>query len=247
MEYRVLNLGDRAITFEFGSVISKQVSHHVLGVHAQLKEMIAQGLVTGIRESVPTFRSLTVHYDSKILFPEEVEALIAPYIKEGKTNLADAAHWSFPVCYSGDYAPDIDDVTQRTGLSVEEVIALHQKEVFDVFMLGFLPGFAFMGLLDEKLQLPRRKEPRTAVPVGSVAIADQLTAIYPTASPGGWNLIGRTPIQLFDINREEAALLKAGDKVGFYAVSENEYEKIEAAVKAGDYSYKNECLNKEVA
>lgn len=247
MEYRVLNLGDRAITFEFGSVISKQVSHHVLGVHAQLKEQIAQNQVVGIIESVPTFRSLTVHFDPKILFPKEVEAIVAPYIKEGNSLKVEASHWSFPVCYSGDYAPDMEDVAAKTGLSADEIISLHQKEKFDVFMLGFLPGFAFMGLLDDRLHLPRRKEPRTAVPRGSVAIADQLTAIYPTVSPGGWNLIGRTPIELFDINRKEAALLKAGDQVGFYAVNETEYEKIEAAVQAGEYSYSNECLVKEVA
>ncbi|NVK18432.1 MAG: 5-oxoprolinase subunit PxpB [Methylocystaceae bacterium] len=247
MEYRVLNLGDRAITFEFGSVISKQVSHHVLGVHAQLKEKIAQNMVEGIIETVPTFRSLTVHFDPLILFPEEVEAIVTPYIKEGNVVSLESAHWSFPVCYEGEYAPDLEDVAAETGLAIDEIVALHQKEKFDVFMLGFLPGFAFMGLLHERLQLPRRKEPRTVVPRGSVAIADQLTAIYPTVSPGGWNLIGRTPIELFDIKRDEAALLKAGDRVGFHAVDECEYEKIEAAVKAGEYSCRNECLIKEVA
>ncbi|MDV7339170.1 5-oxoprolinase subunit PxpB [Terasakiella sp. A23] len=247
MEYRVLNLGDRAITFEFGSVISRRVSHHVLGVHAQLKESIAQGLITGIIETVPTFRSLTVHYDPLELLADEVEALVAPYIKAGGSVNCDSTHWSFPVCYEGDYAPDIADVAEKTGLTIKEVVDIHQREVFDVFMLGFLPGFAFLGLLDERLQLPRRSEPRTAVPRGSVAIADQLTAIYPTVSPGGWNLIGSTPIELFDIRQKDAALLKAGDRVGFHAVSEAEYKKIEAAVAAGGYSYRAECQIKEVA
>ncbi|NVJ93830.1 MAG: 5-oxoprolinase subunit PxpB [Methylocystaceae bacterium] len=247
MEYRVLILGDRAITFEFGAVISKRISHHVLGVHAQLKESIAQGHVNGIIESVPTFRSLTVHYNPLVLLPDEVEALVAPYIKEGDAVSGLCTQWSFPVCYSGEFAPDIEDVAQRTGLSIEDVIKIHQTDVYDAFMLGFLPGFAFLGLVDERLHLPRRAEPRTAVPRGSVAIADQLTAIYPTVSPGGWNLIGTTPIELFDIAQKDAALLKAGDRVCFRAVSESEYRKIQTAIAAGDYSYQNECQVKEVA
>ncbi len=247
MEYRVLNLGDRAITFEFGSSISRRVSHHVLGVHAQLKEKIAQDDTLGIIESVPTFRSLTLHFDPIQILPSEIEELVAPYIKEGKAELGQVSHWSFPVCYAREFAPDLEDVAKSTGLSVEEVIKLHMKETYDVFMLGFLPGFAFMGSLDEKLHLPRRTQPRTDIFHHPPAIADQLTAVYPSESPGGWHLIGRMPIDLFDSRRKEAVLLKAGDTVGFHSITQDEYQKISSAIAAGEYECSHECKIKEVA
>ncbi len=247
MEYRVLNIGDRAITFEFGTDISRKVSHHVLGVHAQIKELIAQKMAGGLIESVPTFRSLTVHFDPLKLFPEEVETLISPYIKEGHAETMPSTHWSFPVCYDPEYAPDLDDVARATNLTTQEVIETHLKQFYDVFMLGFLPGFAFMGMLDDKLRLPRRDEPRTAVPQGSVAIADQLTAIYPSVSPGGWHLIGQTPVRLFDATENRSALLKAGDRVGFRRVNRNEFEKIRRTVDTGDYSYQRQCQIQEAA
>jgi len=247
MDYRILNLGDRAITFEFGSVISRRVNHHVLGVHANLKESISNGLVKGILESVPTFRSLTVHFDPTILFPEEVVNLVAPYIEEGNSDLNPTTKWIFPVCYDDQYAPDLKEVAERTGLLKDEVVSIHQKTVYDVFMLGFLPGFAFMGLLDERLRLPRRSQPRTAVPKGSLAIADQLTAVYPSESPGGWHLIGRMPIDLFDARRKEPVLLKAGDQVCFRQVSVHEFEDIQQALAVGEYDYSSICQQKEVA
>lgn len=246
MDYRVLNLGDRAVTFEFGSVISRRVNHHVLGVHANLKESIAHGLVKGIIETVPTFRSLTVHFDPTVLFPDEVVALVSPYIKEGGTELSSSTKWMFPVCYEDEYAPDLKEVAQQTGMSPRDVISIHQDRVYDVFMLGFLPGFAFMGVLDECLQLPRRAQPRTAVPKGSLAIADQLTAVYPSQSPGGWHLIGRMPIDLFDAKRDDPVLLKAGDQVGFYSVTVEEFNDIEHALVGGTYDYQNNCRMKDV-
>jgi len=247
MDYRVLNLGDRAITFEFGSAISRRVNHHVLGVHTLIKEEIANNRLNGIIESVPTFRSLTVHYDPLRLFPDEVEKLIAPFITKDTHEAPSKTLWSFPACYDADYAPDLEDVARQTGLSVKEVIAIHENATYDVFMLGFLPGFAFMGLLDERLQLPRRPQPRTAVPEGSLAIANELTAVYPSQSPGGWHLIGRMPVDLFDAGRAEPVLLSAGDSVTFHRVSAPEFDQIRAAVIAGDYDYKTECQLKEAA
>lgn len=247
MDYRVLNLGDRAITFEFGSEISRRVNHHVLGVHALIKEEIANNRLSGIIESVPTFRSLTVHYDPLRLFPNEVEQLVAPFITKDTSSAQSRTLWSFPACYEAEYAPDLEDVAKQTGLSVEDVISIHKNATYDVFMLGFLPGFAFMGLLDERLQLPRRPQPRTAVPEGSLAIANELTAVYPSESPGGWHLIGRMPVDLFDAGRSEPVLLSAGDNVTFHRVSAPEYDQIRKAVKAGNYDYKTECQRKEAA
>ncbi len=241
MEYRVLNLGDRALTFEFGSVISKSVNHHVLGVHAHLKERIAQGVAPGLIESVPTFRSLTIHFDPLLLYPEDVEELVAPYIAAEQADLSAATCWSFPVCYEEEYAPDLEDVARQSGLTTAEVVKRHLAQTYDVFMLGFLPGFAFMGLLDELLRMPRKATPRTAVPQGSVAIADQLTAVYPSVSPGGWNLIGQTPIRFFAAQNDGFALLKPGDKVAFHKVGASEFSKISAAIHCGEYATHEQC------
>lgn len=216
MDYRVLYLADRAVTFEFGSSISKEISQKVLALHHILKSADMKGIV----ETVPTFRSITVHFDPLILFPNEVEDLVAPFISHLSVTKTKKHLIEIPCCYDRDYAPDLDYVAQKTGLSVEDVIARHQDEIYDVFMLGFLPGFGFLGVLDEALRLPRRTNPRTNVPKGSVAIADLMTAIYPSESPGGWHLIGRTPVEIFD----KTPLLGAGDQIRFIRISEQEFE-----------------------
>ncbi|SCA56851.1 Kinase A inhibitor [Candidatus Terasakiella magnetica] len=223
MQCRVLHLGDRGVTFEFGNEISKAVNHHVLAIHSLMKEALAQGQLNGIIETVPSFRSLTIHYDPLVLYPDEVEGLVAPFLDQDFSARESGKLWEFPCCYEGEFAPDLEEVAKSCGLSVSEVINIHSAQCYDVFMLGFLPGFGFLGQLDPRLVLPRRSEPRTAVPKGSVAIADQLTAVYPSQSPGGWHLIGRTHIEFFDLSKENPALLQAGDQVRFKPVSQSEF------------------------
>jgi len=247
MDCRVLYLGDRALTFELDDHISMQTNRNILGIHAVLKEFIARGDFPGVIESVPTLRSLTVHYDPLIVIPSEVEAYIMPIISEGGVGIAKGRKWLLPCCYEDEYGLDLEDVAQKTNLSTEEVISLHTAKEYNVCMLGFLPGFAFLGMVDQVIEIPRRKEPRTVVPAGSVAIADKLTAVYPSQSPGGWNLIGRTPVELFCKNWQTPSLLQAGDKVRFQKITIEEYFSISKAIKNDDYSYESHCLQREVA
>ncbi len=244
MDCSILYLADRAITFEFGDEISIDINRYVLVVHHMLKEEISQGHLMGLIETVPTFRSLTVHYDPLKILPAEVEAFIRPYLVKADHVLEEANHWDFPCCYDPEFAPDLDEVARLKEVSTDEIIQTHSKVEYDIFMLGFLPGFAFMGVTDPLLQLPRRSEPRTAVPKGSVAIANQLTAVYPSVSPGGWHLLGRMPVPLFDLSRESPTLLAAGDRVKFHPISKVEFLDIEEAIQKKEYRAENHCLRK---
>jgi len=247
MDYRVLHLGDRAVTFEFGTTISQDINRTILTLHAHLKTLIQQGDLAGILETVPTFRSLTVHYDPLVRYPSDIESMLAPYLTDQNTAASHARHWSLPVCYDPAYAPDLDDVSRTTGLSPQEVIAHHLADSYSVFMLGFLPGFAFMGSLAPALHVPRKKQPRTAVPERSVAIANEMTAVYPSESPGGWHLIGQTPLSLFSKTADDPFLLHAGDRVSFHQITTRDYDIIRRDVQANTYDPYRECLQKDAA
>jgi inhibitor of KinA len=129
-----------------------------------------------------------------------------------------------PVCYGGDLGPDIDDVARQHGMSAQDVIDIHASGDYLVYMVGFMPGFAYLGGLSSRIATPRRQTPRTAVPAGSVGIGGEQTGVYPLVSPGGWNLIGRTPLRIFDIDRTDAALLATGDRVRFRPISNGEFK-----------------------
>ena len=131
-----------------------------------------------------------------------------------------------PVCYDGEFAPDMEDVCAHTGLQREQVIRLHTSRDYLIYMLGFLPGFPYLGGMDERIEAPRLETPRTLIPAGAVGIGGKQTGIYPLASPGGWRLIGRTPIKVYDPDREEPILYKSGDYIRFYPITEEEYKDI---------------------
>ncbi len=135
-------------------------------------------------------------------------------------------HWRLPVCYEAEYGPDLAAIAEAKELDIEQVIDLHVKQTYQVYMIGFLPGFPFMGDVTPALDMPRRTEPRVRVPAGSVAITGQQTAIYPWESPGGWQLIGRCPLTLFDPRRQNPALLAPGDRVEFEVISSQDYRQL---------------------
>jgi inhibitor of KinA len=185
----------------------------------------------GVVDQVPAFVSIAVHYDPAAVAGnpsvgpyDRIAASLRDVLAGLRASDARVAKVvEVPVCYGGDLGPDLDDVAQRHSLSPDDVVRIHSEAEYLVYMVGFMPGFAYMGGLPEELATPRRSSPRTVVPARSVGIGGEQTGIYPMASPGGWNLIGRTPLDVFDPNREPATLLSAGDRVRFRAISLDEY------------------------
>jgi inhibitor of KinA len=190
----------------------------------------------GVVETVPTFRSLMVHYDPLVTSRDALESAIRGRIGRQEERPRAARLWQVPVCYEGAFAPDLPEVAARLALSPAEVVGLHSETQYHVYMLGFLPGFPYLGDLPERLALPRRADPRLSVPAGSVAIALTLTAIYPYESPGGWHLIGATPIRLFDAARARPTLLLPGDAVRFEPIAPARFAALREAVAASDYT-----------
>lgn len=231
MNVRFLQAGDTALVVEFGDRVERALSDHVLRLSARVRASNTPGIL----ETVPTYRSLLVHYDPLVTDSTSVVAALEKLLHGSADEKTTAKLWHVPVCYAASHAPDLAEVARRTDRSVEEVVGLHAGERFHVYMIGFVPGFPYMGDLPPSLALPRREDPRVKVPAGSVAIAVGQTAIYPVESPGGWHLIGTTPIRVFDASLPRPALLSPGDKVRFDPISVSEYDSIKAAVAAGEY------------
>ena len=230
MAIRFLASGDTALVVEFGDVIDRHVSEQVLGLAGRLRGAALPGVV----ELLPTFRSLMVHYDPVRISGADLRSAIAALLT-GETAPGQAKLWRVPVCYEGELAPDLAEVAAATGLHPREVVALHAKTRYHVYMVGFLPGYPYMGDLPARLVLPRRADPRVRVPPGAVAIATTMTAIYPLESPGGWHLIGTTPIRIFDAAWEQPALFAPGDAVAFEPVDRRSFDALQDAVRRGAY------------
>jgi len=184
---------------------------------------------------MPTFRSLTVFFDPLRTGRAALLDALQPLFERGASAATAASRrWRLPACYEGEAAPDLAETARTLGITPDDVVALHSGTDVVVYMLGFLPGFPFMGDLPERLRLPRRTEPRVRVPAGSVAIANALTVIYPWESPGGWHLLARCPVPLFDARRAAPSLLAPGDHVRFDPVPIDEYRRLEAALRGGE-------------
>jgi KipI family sensor histidine kinase inhibitor len=231
MTVRFLLSGDTAVTVEFGDRIDRVLSEAVLRLNAFVRAANLPGVV----ETVPTFRSLAVHYDPLATDSGDLIPAIEKLIDGGRGDRKQSNLWRVPACYATSHAPDLADVARRTGLSTDEIVRLHSGTRFHIYMLGFAPGFPYMGDLPEAIVLPRRNDPRTRVPAGSIAIAAGMTAVYPVESPGGWHLIGATPIRLFDPRWPRPALLNPGDTVRFEPISVREFDAIRTAVAADAY------------
>ena len=209
MNPRVSALGDSAITLTFGDEIGETLNDLVV---ARARNISAANLA-GVLDVVPAYASLTVHYDPcRIAYSDLVAQLETAREKTALPALTPRAAHVIPVRYDGE---DLNEVAGRLALDVNEIISIHSAREYRVFVIGFVPGFAYLGPLDERLVLPRRPAPRKRVPPGSVAIAEAQTGVYPSATPGGWHLIGTTDVRMFDTAREKPALLSAGDRVKF--------------------------------
>jgi len=228
---RVLSSGDTALVVEFGDRIDRALSERVLALRAR----VDQAGIAGVIETVPTFRSLMVHYDPLRIGAAGLKAVIETLLEGEASPNQKRRLWRVPVCYEGELAPDLDEVGERTGLETSEVAALHASARYHVYMVGFLPGYPYMGDLPRPLHLPRRADPRVRVPPGSVAIATAMTAIYPVESPAGWHLIGTTPIRIFDPGVEPPALFAPGDAVEFEAIGRAAFDGLRAAAENGEH------------
>lgn len=234
---KVLDVGDGALTIEFGDIIHSDSLARVHGLDVAITGLRDRGDLPGLIEVVPTFRSLTLLYDPLVTRQSTLLDCLQPVLAQVMpVPLTSGRSWRFPVCYEGDWGPDLETCAQSLGLGVDEVVARHGGAEYQVLMLGFLPGFAFMGGVPEAMRLPRRPEPRVRVPAGSVAMAGELTAIYPWESPGGWHLLGHCPVPLFQVREQRPALLQVGDRVCFEAVSLSEHRRLQTALQAGELS-----------
>jgi KipI family sensor histidine kinase inhibitor len=220
------------MTVEFGREISPEINSRVRAFNAALAEDEIEGIV----ETVPTYCSVTVHYNPAVIRCRELTARFEGLI--GRMRAAEATPsrvLELPVLYGGDMGPDMDFVCEHTRKSFDEIVALHSSPEYLIYMLGFTPGFTYLGGLNPEIETPRLKTPRALTPAGSVGIAGKQTGVYPISSPGGWQLIGRTPVKLYDPYRETPILPKAGDYIKFRPIAADEYERVAEQVSRGAY------------
>ena len=229
---RFLPVGDTAFAVEFGDRIDPAINARVHRTAALLADASPEGLV----ETVPSFRSLLVHYDPLRTCAPTLQALIGALELDDDAGAGPARIWRIPVLYGGPSGPDLAEAAAATGLAEAEVAALHAGKLYRVYVQGFLPGFAYLGDLPAPLDLPRRASPRVRVPAGSVAIAQRMTGIYPVESPGGWHLIGHTPLRFFDAGKAPPTLFAPGDGVRFVPVEADAHAVIAEAVAQGRYT-----------
>lgn len=235
MTPRLLALGDSAWTVEFGSRIDAATHARVMGLADQLaKVMPGDPLMAGVTDLVPTFRSLTVHFDPWTSDAAVLGQRLLAMANEDSLATMQGRLWQLPVCFDDDFAPDLARVCEQKQLSRAEVIRQLLATTFRVYMLGFQPGFPYMGGLPLELATPRLPKPRQRVPAKSMAIALDMCAVYPWESPGGWNLMGRTPVVLFDpAQAQQPAMLTAGDEVQWIAVDRAHHDRIATDIARG--------------
>ena len=231
--YKISSLGETALIIDFGNTIDESINKMVHSLFFQLQNDPIPGMI----EAVPGYSSLTIYYD--ILFIrntlnkqttafEWISESLKKFIPKENIETGDPQILiKVPVCYEIEFAPDLDFIASQNKISHEEVIYLHTAATYHIYMLGFLPGFAYMGMVDEKISSSRKQKP-VFVEAGSIGIAGKQTGIYPFRSQGGWQIIGRTPLKLFDKEKINPVLFKAGDKVQFYSITKDEFEDIKS-------------------
>ena len=231
-EARFLPTGDTSVCVEFGNEISEKINSEIRAFNILLNEE----KIKGITELVPTYRSIMVHYDPGVIpYRTLIGRLKALTGKMDKVEIPPSDVLEIPVLYGGEMGPDLAFVAQNAGISEEEVVKIHTSTEYLIYMLGFTPGFTYLGGMSDKIATPRLKQPRVKIPAGSVGIAGKQTGVYPVDSPGGWQLIGRTPVKMYDPDREVPILPQAGQYIKFKAVSQAEYDKIAEEVAKGTY------------
>lgn len=222
---RILTLGDSAVAVEFGQAIDLDINKHVTALRNVLNAQMESGELNGIIEMVPTYCSLMIVYNPLVLGYDELTTRLQG-LTESLTIAADGERdiVEIPVCYGGEYGPDLAEVAEVHGISEDEVIRRHATVEYPIYMLGFVAGFPYLGGMDDSIATPRKKSPRLKIEAGSVGIAGGQTGIYSVESPGGWQIIGRTPLKLYDESKDNPVLLSAGQYIKFKPISEAEYK-----------------------
>lgn len=222
LPYRIVPAGDSALIVEFEERIDPDVNARTIAC----AEAIQAASVAGVRDVVPTYRSVAVYFDPLRTDNDVLTACLEREAGQVPTAaLVARTPVRIPVCYGGDLGPDLSGVASFAGMPQVDVVRVHTGGTYRVFMLGFVPGFAYLGIVDERIAMPRHATPRVRVPVGSVGIAGVQTGVYSAETPGGWQLIGRTPVKPFDSARADPFLMKAGDTVQFYPIDRAEFDR----------------------
>ena len=231
---RFLPAGDASLSVEFGNEISAEINRRIRAFNIAIK----QGGLNGIVETVPTYRALMVHYKPDVLSYGELLGLLEDLLgRLDEVSVPPQSVIEIPVLYGQEAGPDIEYVAEHSRKTVDDVISIHSSPEYLIYMLGFTPGFPYLGGMSKEIATPRLAQPRVRITAGSVGIAGEQTGIYTVDSPGGWQLIGRTPLRLYDAKRDEPILLEMGQYIKFRPVSRPEYDRIEAMVLSGDYEY----------
>lgn len=235
LKVRMLDAGEQGLVVEFGDEIDAAINARV----RRLGRIVATEMAERVLEVVPTYRSLMVYFDPLIVSRKNLREKIAEYLSDLEAVTADddtARVITIPVSYGGEFGPDLEFVARHNAITEDEVIAIHTSTPYLVYMLGFTPGFPYLGGMSERIAAPRLDVPRVKIPVGSVGIAGRQTGIYPIESPGGWRLIGRTPLQVFNPLSENPFLFAAGDYLQFSAIEADEYGALKAQIDCGEYA-----------
>lgn len=237
-QWRIAPSGDSCLVIEVADRFSFEANRAAAVIARQIKRLCADGSLHGVLDVVPAMVSVGIYYHPDAVCCENGEMpyrCLTRQLNEAlqtfdiATGLDDTREITLPVCYGGAYGPDLEEVAKACGMTPQEVIRCHTEKSVDVLMLGFAPGHAYIGDFDKRLNIPRRSVPRTLVQRGSIGLANSQSVIYPADLPGGWNLIGRTPRQVFDIAQDNPCLLHAGDRVRFVSIDADEFQALMGA------------------
>jgi len=224
---RIRVQGDRCLMIDLGDQIDQTVGLRCLTLADQLR----QAQIPGILDIVPSFTALAIYFEPNAALGHNPTEHLSSIVREllakvsAQTSL-NARRIQIPVCYGGEHGPDLADVAKRMGITAAEVVQAHHGQLCRVYMIGFAPGHPYIGIHDERFNLPRREVPRTALPAGSLGVANRQSTIYPNVLPGGWHIIGATPLRLFDATAEQPTLLAPGDEIEFVPISAEQYDQI---------------------
>jgi len=222
MSFRIVPAGESALIVEFEARIDPEINARAIAC----AEAIQAAGLAGVRDVVPTYRSVAVYFDPLRTDGDRLQQRLAREAAQPfRPSTAAREPVLIPVCYGGEFGPDLAGVATFAGMAEADVVRAHADATYRVFMLGFVPGFAYLGIVDQRIAMPRHATPRVRVPAGSVGVAGVQTGVYPAETPGGWQLIGRTPVKPFDASREDPFLMKAGDAVRFYPIDRAEYDR----------------------